>query len=170
MQISIIVAYSLNHVIGVGNQLPWHLPADLAHFKQLTLNHAIIMGRKTFESIGRPLPKRQNMVVSRDPDFHADGILIYPSIESAFDFCREQQMDQVFIIGGETIYRQTISMADQLYITKVHTHIDNGTAFFPEISTADWVLKDVSEHSSDDKHPFDYSFEHYVRLNPNNIS
>lgn len=163
MKISIIVAVSLNHVIGVDNQLPWHLPADLQYFKSLTLDHTIIMGRKTFESIGRPLPKRENMVITRDPDYVLENVVVMNSIEKAIEYCKNKEQEEVFIIGGDTIYKQTLALADQLYITKVDTLIENGTAFFPTIDLNEWQLLSSITHHKDEKNQFDYTFEHYEK-------
>jgi len=163
MKISIIVAIATNHVIGVDNQLPWHLPADLQYFKALTLNHPIIMGRKTYESIGRPLPKRENIVISRSQNIHNDQIVLKNSIEQAFEYCRSKSYNEVFIIGGDTIYKQTISLADKLYITRVNTTIENGNAFFPEIDLQEWKLISSMKNLADEKNQFNYSFDVYEK-------
>jgi len=163
MTLSIIVAISTNNVIGTDNQLPWHLPADLQYFKSLTVDHPILMGRKTYDSIGRPLPKRTNIVITRDQSFHHDGLQIAHSIDQAIDFCREKNYDEVFIIGGDTIYSQTIHLADKLYITRVDTHIEKGTAFFPLIDMNQWKLISSEERKSDDKNTMDMIFEVYEK-------
>lgn len=163
MKISIIVAVSFNQVIGVENQLPWHLPADLQYFKKLTLDHSIIMGRKTYESIGRPLPKRENIVITRDSHFNAEKVIIVNSIEQAIKHCEDRNQEEVFIIGGDTIYKQTMSIADQLYITRVNTVIEHGTAFFPEIDLNVWDLISSEWHPKDEKNQFDYTFELYAK-------
>ncbi len=163
MTLSIIVAISTNNVIGTDNQLPWHLPADLQYFKSLTVDHPILMGRKTYDSIGRPLPKRTNIVITRDQSFHHDGLQITHSIDEAIDFCRAKKFDEVFIIGGDTIYNQTIHLADKLYITRVETHIENGTAFFPLIDMNQWKLISSEERKSDEKNTMDMIFEVYEK-------
>ena len=121
MKISLLVAVSENNVIGVNNQLPWHLPADLQYFKQLTLEHTIIMGRKTFDSIGKPLPKRENIVITRNNSFKVDGVIAFQTIEDALAYCNNK--DEVFIIGGDEIFKQFVNRADFIYRTKVHTYI-----------------------------------------------
>lgn len=163
MTLSIIVAISTNNVIGTDNQLPWHLPADLQYFKSLTVDHPILMGRKTYDSIGRPLPKRTNIVITRDQSFHHDGLQITHSIDEAIDFCRAKKFDEVFIIGGDTIYNQTIHLADKLYITRVETHIENGTAFFPLIDMNQWKLISSEARKSDEKNTMDMIFEVYEK-------
>ncbi|MBK7691058.1 MAG: dihydrofolate reductase [Bacteroidetes bacterium] len=162
MKLSIIVATSLNHVIGVSNQLPWHLPADLKYFKQLTNGHAIVMGRKTFESIGRPLPNRINIVITRSKSFEVEGVIVQHSIEDALQYC--QNMDEVFIIGGDTIYQQMMHLAQTIYVTTVHTFIENGDAFFPELDLKQWTLRSNVFHEKDDKNAFDYTFEIFEKV------
>jgi dihydrofolate reductase len=162
MKLSIIVATSLNHVIGVGNQLPWHLPADLKYFKQLTSGHAIVMGRKTFESIGRPLPNRINIVITRSKSFEVEGVIVQNSIEDALQYC--QNMDEVFIIGGDTIYKQMMPMVQKIHLTKVHTVIENGDAFFPELDLKQWTLRSSVFHEKDDINAFDYTFEIFEKV------
>jgi dihydrofolate reductase len=163
MTLSIIVAISANNVIGTDNQLPWHLPADLQYFKSLTVDHPILMGRKTYDSIGRPLPKRTNIVITRDQSFHHDGLQIAHSIDEAIDFCKEKNYNEVFIIGGDTIYNQTIHLADKLYITRVDTHIEKGTAFFPLIDMNQFKLISSEERKSDEKNTMDMIFEVYEK-------
>ncbi len=163
MIISIIVAKSNNHVIGIDNRLPWHLPADLQYFKSLTVDHPIVMGRKTYESIGRPLPKRTNIVITRDPSFHVENVVTTHSIDEAIAYCQEQDYDEVFIIGGDTIYRQTIDIADRLYITLVDVCIDNGTAFFPVINPVIWTLVSSTQRHKDEKNEFDVTFQVYEK-------
>lgn len=159
MIISIIVAVSENNVIGVNNQLPWHLPADLLYFKQLTSSHSIIMGRKTFESIGRPLPKRRNIVITSNKDYSVEGIECVPSLHEALHACAGEQ--EVFIIGGGMIYKESIALATKLYITRVHTRIEDGTAFFPELNPERWRLIAETEHPADDKNSIACTFEVY---------
>ena len=165
MRISIIVAISKNNVIGVDNQLPWHLPADLQDFKKRTTHHTIIMGRKTFDSIGKALPNRTNIVITRDTKFNHADIIAKHNIEDALTHCTEMNFDEIFIIGGETIYKQTIAFADKLYLTKVDVTIENGTAFFPEINTDEWDLIDRDAHKKDEKNQYDFAFEVYEKKN-----
>lgn len=159
--ISIIVASSINHVIGINNQLPWHLPADLQYFKKLTTGHTILMGRKTFESIGKPLPNRNNVVISRNPAFKSEGVIVYNNIHTALRACDINS--DVFIIGGDQIYRQSLQLANTVYRTKVHTYIDHGDAFFPDLLPTEWILQHSDFHAADEKNKFDYTFETYTR-------
>ncbi len=163
MNISIIVAISTNHVIGVDNKLPWHLPADLQYFKTLTIGHPILMGRKTYDSIGRPLPNRENIIITQNRTFHSNNLIIKHSIEEAIDYCIEKGYEDVFIIGGDGIYKQTISIADTLYITRVDINIENGTAFFPEIDKDKWKLISSDSRTKDDKNKYNYTFEVYEK-------
>lgn len=158
--ICIVVAASDNHVIGVSNQLPWHLPADLKFFKTLTTGHTIIMGRKTFESIGKALPHRRNIVITRDPQWQAPGCEVFHSLEQAI----EQVKDEfVFIIGGDSIYQQSVAFCDRIYLTRVHTMIENGEAFFPEPDVSIWKLQSSEYVPKDERNPFDMHFEVYER-------
>lgn len=160
MRLSAIVAMSENHVIGNENRLPWHLPADLQHFKQVTLGKPIIMGRKTFQSIGRPLPGRQNIVVSRDAHFLAEGCNVVGSIEAALQLVTEQE--EVFVIGGVHLYEQMLPLVRRLYLTVIHKDIQ-GDAYFPEINFDDWVMVERVDHQADEKNEYDYSFEVWNR-------
>ena len=143
--ISIIVATSENQGIGRGNQLLWHLPNDLKFFKRVTSGHTVIMGRKTFESIGRPLPNRHNIVITRQKDFEADGVTKAASISEALRLTADES--EVFIIGGAEIYRQTLPLAEL-----------EADAFFPALSPDEWEIKTAEDHPSDDKHRYPYSF------------
>ncbi|HSI91251.1 MAG TPA: dihydrofolate reductase, partial [Adhaeribacter sp.] len=134
--IALVVAMAENRVIGKNNQLIWHLPADLKHFKNLTTGHPIIMGRKTFESIGKPLPNRTNIIVTRQEDFSAEGCLVAHSLNEALMMAQQLDSD-IFVIGGAEIYRQAMFLADTIYLTEVH-HSFDGDTFFPEIDTVLW--------------------------------
>lgn len=162
MTLSIIVASSLNHVIGKGNQLPWHLPIDLKYFKKLTTDHTIIMGRKTYESIGKPLPNRENIVITSSSNFQQDGIITFNSIEKALDYCKNKE--EVFIIGGEKVFKQTLHLAHKIYLTKVDTTIENGDTFFPDLSNNIWQLIHKEFHPKDEKNIYNCSFEVYERI------
>src|SRR5262245_46555747 len=133
-RISAIVAMSENRVIGANNQLPWHLPADLAHFKAITTGHAIVMGRKTFESIGRPLPNRLNIILTRDPHYSANGCRVASSFPEALAIAGAD-VPEIFIIGGAEIYQQLLPHIDRLYITLIQ-HAFNGDTYFPELNTS----------------------------------
>ena len=141
-RISVIAALARNRVIGIENRLPWRLPEDLAHFKALTLNHPILMGRKTFESLGRPLPGRTNIVITRNPDYRKDGCLVADSISAAIALCDDA--DEVFFIGGAELYAQAIPLADRLYLTEVDIEA-TGDAWFPEYDKN--AFREVSRES-----------------------
>lgn len=156
-----IVAHADNRIIGKDNNMPWHLPADLAYFKKTTLGKPIIMGRKTYESIGRPLPGRQNIVISRDQNYHADGVDSATSVEQALLLAGE--VDEVMVIGGGAIYSHCLPLANRLYITHIKADIDGDTQF-PEYNTVeDWQLTSSVKLSADDKNSFDVDFCVYQR-------
>ena len=160
--LSIITAMDQNRLIGRDNALPWHLPADLAFFKKTTLGKPILMGRKTYESIGRPLPGRQNIIISRDPNYRIDGCDTATGIEQALEMIKNQP--EAMLIGGSSLYQQTIDLADKLYITFIHSQFE-GDAWFPEIPSQNWVESAREDHSADDKNAYDYSFVTYLRSN-----
>lgn len=136
-RLSMIVAMSKNRVIGRDNQLPWHLPADLKHFKAVTMGKPIVMGRKTFESIGRPLPGRPNIVLTRDRAWTAKDVSVFSSMEDALQNLGDHA--EVMIIGGAQIYSALLSRADRLYLTEIDTLVDGGDAFFPDLDDAEWT-------------------------------
>lgn len=163
MKVSIIVATSLNHAIGKDNQLLWHLPADLKFFKTTTMGCPVVMGRKTFQSIGRTLPGRQNVVITRDKTFNTDGqydLTVVGSIDEALVKLHAEK--EVFIIGGGEIYKQSIDSVDTIYITLVHTIID-GDVYFPEIDKSKFDLVWEEKHLADEKNKFDYTFQKFER-------
>ena len=159
--IAAIVAMSENRVIGVDNTLPWHLKADLQHFKKLTTGHAVIMGRKTFESIGRPLPNRENIIVTRNLDFSAEGCLVMHDLNEVIAYAKQQE--SVFIIGGAQLYQATLNHVDTLYITEVHTSLE-GDAFFPELNSDEWLEVSRERFSNNEENDFDYSFVELGRV------
>lgn len=160
--ITTIVAKAEDNTIGNNNELIWHLPNDLKRFKQLTTGHPIIMGRKTFESIGRPLPNRINIVISRNPQWNSEGIVVVNSLEEAIEKGKETDND-IFIIGGGNIYKQALWMSDSLEVTEVH-HTFEGDAHFPEINTKEWKEVSRERFPKDEKHLYDYSFVRYERI------
>ena len=160
MLVSIIAAMDRNRLIGKENQLPWHLPADLAHFKQVTMGKPIIMGRKTYESIGRALPGRTNIVLTRSSDFNAEGVLTANTLEQALDYVSSE--DEVMIIGGSAIYELTLPRADQLYLTYVENSFE-GDAWFPDFDLEQWHVIASEEHSADEKNSSAYRFVTYAR-------
>ncbi len=155
MKLSLIAAMANNRVIGIENRLPWHLPADLQHFKKITMGKPILMGRKTYESIGRPLPGRENIVLTRDENFKPEGCTIYHSIENALE--ATESYEEVMVIGGDSFYQQLISKADCLYLTFIEQDIE-GDAFFPEYSESDWKEVDRESFLVSDGVPFTYHF------------
>jgi len=157
MFLSIIVAVSENGVIGLNNQLIWRLPDDLKRFKKLTLGHPMIMGRKTFESIGKPLPGRQSIVITRDHEFTFEGAIVVHSLEEAIDEAQKLDQDEGFIIGGGDIYRQAQTFCDKLYITEVHTHTEGDTFFHIENCEL-WKETDRIHHENDEKHALSFDF------------
>ena len=161
MRISLIVAMSENQVIGNRGQLPWHLSADLKQFKKLTMGHHIIMGRKTFESIGRLLPGRMSIMITRQSRYSAQGALVANDLDQALQLATGDS--EIFVIGGAEIYRQAIDWVDRLYLTRVHATID-GDTFFTDFEPDAWRLVADVRHKSDDKNDFDYSFEVYDRV------
>lgn len=150
MSLSIIVAMADRNVIGVDNQLPWHLSADLKYFKAVTMGKPIIMGRKTFQSIGRPLPGRRNIVITRDPVWHAEGVEVVHSPADAV--AAVQDVDEAMIIGGAEIYRATLPLVDKLYVTEVALEV-TGDAFFPPIQQDEWRETAREEHEATDGQP-----------------
>lgn len=157
--ISAIVAMSQNRVIGRNNQLPWHMPADLKRFKTLTTGHTIVMGRKTYESIGKPLPNRNNIILTRDPNYHATGCNIALNFEDILNQTKEDQnsTNELFIIGGAQIYQQLLNFINRIYLTIIH-HEFSGDTFFPEIDKQSWKELECIAHFADDANPYNYSF------------
>jgi dihydrofolate reductase len=153
--ISLIAAMAQNRVIGRGNKMPWNLPPDRKRFHAITRRHPIILGRKTFESIGRPLSDRKNIILTRQEDYRADGCTIVHDLESAFSACAGA--GEVFICGGEEIFRETILRADRIYLTVLHTNVE-GDAFFPEIPQ---LFQEVGRERIEDVIPYDVVF--YIR-------
>ena len=153
--ISIIVALSENHVIGAGNQLPWRLSADLKRVKALTMGHHLIMGRKTFESIGRPLPGRTNVIITRNADYRPEGCQTADSLNTALEMAKADP--EVFVFGGGEIFREALPLVNKIYMTKVHCSIA-GDTHFPFINPDQWVEVENISFKADEKNEFDYSF------------
>lgn len=148
MQIVLVVAMSENRVIGRDGGLPWHISADLKHFKAVTLGHPIVMGRKTWDSIGRVLPGRRNIVITRNPDFAVDGVDVVRTIDGALELCRDDGAEKAMIIGGGQIFGDTIRDADLLELTVVHADIE-GDTFFPEVAPDDWEELERERHPAE---------------------
>ena len=159
--ISLMWAMDNNRVIGYKNQLPWHLPEDLKFFKRTTMGHPIAMGRKTWDSIGRPLPGRENIVITRNPEFLCEGCTVLNSVEALLEFSR-QNADEIFVIGGAEIFKLILPYADKLYLTRIYDEFE-GDTFFPELQMEDWSLLSQEKGIKDEKNPYDYEFEIYKR-------
>lgn len=156
--IALIYAVSENHVIGNGNRLPWHMPADFRHFKELTEGQSVVMGRRTFQSIGRPLPNRQNIVLTRDPGYTADGAEVAHSLEEALG---KADSDTVFVIGGAKVFADALPLAARIYETRIHATVPGDTFFDPDLSH--WFEESEEIHAADERHPYGYSFITYAR-------
>ncbi|BAU55270.1 dihydrofolate reductase [Mucilaginibacter gotjawali] len=154
MIVSIVVAISENHVIGKDNKLLWYLPNDLKHFKEITSGHTVIMGRKTYESVGKPLPRRRNIIITRQA-ISIDGCEVVNSIEAALALCADEE--EVFIVGGAEIYKQSMHLTDRIYLTIVHKDFE-GDSFFPEINKSEWKEVSSEDHQPDEKNHLPYSF------------
>jgi dihydrofolate reductase len=162
MTISLIVAVSSNGVIGRDGGLPWYLPADLKHFKRTTMGHHLIIGRRTWEEVGEPLPGRSMVVVTRSRRFAPDGAQVVRSVEQALELATED--DEPFIGGGSQIYRVALArdLVDRIYLTRIHAEVE-GDTLFPEFDLDDWELRSEEHHEADEKNEFDYSFMVYER-------
>ncbi|WP_396184806.1 dihydrofolate reductase [Flavobacterium sp.] len=158
--IILIAAVAENYALGKNNDLLWHLPLDFKRFKEITSGHYIIMGRKTFESFPRPLPKRTHVIITRQKDFKYEGCVVAQDLEKAIAICPKNE--DLFIIGGGEIYAQSIHLADQLDITRVH-HSFDADVYFPEIDPEVWELTSETFNPKDEKHLFDYTFQKYSR-------
>ena len=161
-RIVLIAAMDRHRVIGKAGQLPWRLPDDLKRFKELTLGHPILMGRKTWESIGRPLPGRRNLVLSQRPAFQPEGAEVVSNPEAAVACVGDARM--LFVIGGGEIYRIFLPLADEMFITLVHTDVDGGDAFFPEIPPGMFQEICRMSHPKDARHAFAYDFVEYEKI------
>ena len=161
MSISIIAAMGTNRVIGRGNGLPWNLPADTRFFKETTRGHPVIMGRKTFDTMGKPLPGRRNIVITRRPHLEIPGTEVVSSLEAALSLVNVQE-EEVFIIGGSEIYEMALAIADRMYLTLIHESFE-GDTFFPEFDESDWVVVSRRDREADERNPHAFSFLTYER-------
>jgi dihydrofolate reductase len=165
MVLSFIVAASENNAIGVRNELPWHLPDDFKYFKRITMGKPVIMGRKSYESLGKPLPGRLNVVLSQTGTITLpEGVLLFDSLAESIERVEEEEVDEAFIIGGGQIFELAMPYVDRMYITRVHTIIDDADAFFPNVDHSHWKLVWEEKHTKDDKHKYDYTFQQYERI------
>jgi dihydrofolate reductase len=159
MRVSLIAAVAANRVIGRDNQLPWRLPEDLRRFKRLTMGRTLVMGRKTFDSIGRPLPGRSTVVITRQPGYAPPGVTVAHSVDEALALA---QGDEVFVAGGEEIFRQTIGRADRLYLTWIYAELPGDTRF-PDFDEREWRIVEREDHGPEGEVPYAYSFVVYDR-------
>jgi dihydrofolate reductase len=162
MQITAIAAMSLNRVIGKDNQIPWYLPADLRFFMQTTVGHHVLMGRKNYLSMGKPLPRRTNIVITRNPFFVSSGCLVVHSLEEALALAHERDEQEAFIIGGGEIYRLSMDYLDKIYLTTIDLRV-GGDVFFPEIDPEAWRVVDVKRYEADEKNADAFKIETYER-------
>ena len=153
MIISLVVAMARNRVIGRDNQLPWKLPADLAYFKQVTLGHPVIMGRRTHESIGRPLPGRQNIVVTRNAGYSAPGCTVVTSLEGAWDAATGA--DEACVIGGTMLFEETLPVADRIHLTEVEADVA-GDTYFPPFDRSQWIEREIARYPADERHEYPF--------------
>jgi dihydrofolate reductase len=160
--ISFILAMDDNRVIGKDNQLPWHLPEDLKFFKRVTMGHPIVMGRKTYDSIGRPLPGRENIIITRNPDYRNEDCTVFNTIAGFLAYCKEKPEEEFFVIGGAEIFHQMMTNVNRLYITEIHEEFE-GDTFFQEIDMESWNLISREKGLKDEKNPYDYEFTIYER-------
>ena len=158
MIVSAIAAYSKNRVIGIENQLPWHLPADMRYFMRTTKGHHVLMGRKTYESMGVPLKNRTNIVVTSNPYYVGSGLVVVHSIKEGIDFARNNGEEELFIIGGADIYKQSLPLLDKLYVTEIDLEVSGGDAFFPEFSRDEWMLESKQDFEPDQKNKYPFTF------------
>lgn len=163
MTVSLIVAVSQNNVIGKDNRLPWHLPEDLKYFKNTTWAMPIVMGRKTWESLGKPLPGRTNIVITRNNGFKADGAVVVNSLVEAEKIAREKDTKELFIIGGAEIFNMALPLANRLYLTRIH-HEFEGDVFFPPVDETKWKLVFRRDCQPDEKNKYAYSFERWEAI------
>lgn len=162
MIVSLIAALAEKRVIGLDGKMPWHLPADLAYFKRSTMGCPVIMGRKTYDSIGKPLPGRRNIVLSRDLKLVLPGCDVFANIHDALDSADNDNAAEVFIIGGQQLYEQALPMADKLYLTHIEARLE-GDTFFPDYTELKWRQVHLEKHPADERNPWTYRFEQLER-------
>lgn len=161
MKIALIVALDENRLIGKDNDLPWKLSADLQYFKRVTMGKPLVMGRNTHESIGRPLPGRKNIIITKNINYQAEGCEVVNSLDAAMVACGD--VEEVIVMGGASLYKQMLQRADRLYLTLVHAELE-GDTWFPEWNEAQWQLVSREDHVSDEKNDYDYSFLVYEKI------
>jgi len=162
LTLSIIVAASENNVIGVNNHLPWHLPVDMKYFKDMTMGKPIVMGRKSFEELGRVLPGRPNIMITRQSDYTAEGLYVVPSLEAGIEKAKTFGTEEIFITGGGEIFKMALPIIDRLYLTRVHAEV-SGDTYFPEFDPRGWKLVKNERHEKDEKHAYALTFQVWER-------
>ncbi|PZX54798.1 dihydrofolate reductase [Algoriphagus chordae] len=169
MKISLIAALATNHVIGKQNDLVWRLPDDFKRFKSITSDHYILMGRKTFESLGKPLPHRTHLVITRNKDYQVpEGHFVFENVKDAFSFCQDKEVSQLYVIGGGEIYCQTLPLADELVLTEVEASPE-GDTYFPEFDKDNWKVTFSEFHPADDRHQYAFSYVNYERIHKQHV-
>lgn len=163
MTISLVVAAANNNAIGKDGKMPWHLPADMKHFKNITWGLPVIMGRKTFESIGKVLPGRKNIVITRQAGWEAEGVVVVKKVEDAFFVAAETDAKEAMVIGGGEIYKQLFDKARRIYLTRVDAEPE-GDTFFPVLRVEEWHLMNQQKHEADEKNAYNYSFQLWERF------
>ena len=163
MHLSLLVAASTNNAIGKEGKLLWHLPNDLKYFKNITWAMPVVMGRKTFESVNKPLPGRINIVITKKQGWYAENVWVAKDIDNALALAAATNCKEIFIIGGGEIYKQTMGLANKIYITRVHAELE-GDTFFPVIENKKWKLSRKDDFEKDEKHQYDYSFEIWEKI------
>lgn len=165
MKIALIAAMSKNRVIGINNDLPWHLPDDMKYFMETTKGHVVIMGRKNFDSLPKkfkPLPHRTNVILTRQKDYQVEGCQVYHDMESAIEFAKKQGEEMLFIIGGGQIYEMAMNRADIIYLTEIDAQIENGEVFFPTMGN-EWKETSRTPHPADERHAYAFDFVTYEK-------
>jgi len=163
MILSLIFALDEKNAIGKNNQLPWHLPADLKKFKQITMGHYILMGRKTWESIGKPLPGRTSVVISRTAQIDVENVIVKPSIEEAISYAKNNGETEAFVIGGAQLFQEAIPLADKFYLTRIH-HVFEADTFLPEINLDEWKIMEEEYFAPDEKNLYPFTFQILERI------
>ncbi|HWB64585.1 MAG TPA: dihydrofolate reductase [Chitinophagales bacterium] len=166
MKISMVVAASENNAIGLKGKLLWHLPKDMQFFKDVTEGHYVLMGRKSWEALPpkfRPLPKRPNVVITRQPGYEATGATVVPTIEAGVELARQNAEQELMVIGGGEIYKQALPVTNKVYLTRVHHVFDEADAYFPELNEGEWEITSTIKHTADEKHRYSFDFLVYER-------
>lgn len=164
MILSAMVAAAENNAIGKNNDLLWSLPKDMKFFKETTSGHAVIMGRKTLESFRRPLPNRENIVITRQDDYHPEGVHVVNSIDKAIELAKTLEDEECFVLGGGEIYKQALHLCDRVYLTRVHTEFPDAETFFPELKMNEWRESHREEVAADERHAYNFTFLTYDRV------